>query len=175
MFRTILGPLLNSKFLGLICKLDLTLRPMLLVHLTVPIIGIFYTVVSVLHQTSPTVSTLDCDFFKEAQLCISRLSNLIDRQPTEDEVECQELCQSHAKCNNFTFVENQYPLETGAPDLQCYLWKRCISEMNFLSSLQYHTSSKGLLLFNGLRLLSIRSFKTCNDFCLLLSVPAWCL
>ena len=149
---------------------------MLLVHLTVPIIGIFYTVVSVLHQTSPTVSALDCDFFKEAQLCISRLSNLIDRRPTEDEVECQELCQSHAKCNNFTFVKNHYPLETGAPDLQCYLWKRCISKVNcFCYYCNIKTIPLGVLLFNGLRLLSFRTSKTLDDFLLLLPVPAWCL
>ena len=74
----------------------------------------------------------DCELFEEAQLCISRLSNLIDRHPSEDEVDCQELCQSHTKCSHFTFVENKYPLENGEPDLQCYLWKRCISKVNFL-------------------------------------------
>ena len=49
---------------------------------------------------------------------------------------CQELCQSHTKCSHFTFVENKYPLETGEPDLQCYLWKRCISKVAFNSSIQ---------------------------------------
>ena len=71
--------------------------------------------------------------FNEASLCISQLTNLIDRLPTEDEVVCQELCQSHTKCSHFTFVENKYPLETGEPDFQCYLWKRCISKVIFYS------------------------------------------
>ena len=57
---------------------------------------------------------------------------LIDRQTTEDEVVCQQLCQSFSQCSHFTFVENKYPLETGEPNLQCYLWKRCNKKVAFI-------------------------------------------
>ena len=78
-----------------------------------------------------TVSTdSNCEQFKEANLCISKLVNLIDRQTVEDEVVCQELCQSRDNCSNFTFVENKYPLKNGEPRLSCYLWKRCISQVS---------------------------------------------
>ena len=74
----------------------------------------------------------DCDLFEESTLCVAQLNNLIDRQTTEDEVVCQELCQSSTQCSHFTFVENKYPLETGEPNLQCYLWKRCIKKVAFI-------------------------------------------
>ena len=84
------------------------------------------------YLSSTMSSASDCELFEESKLCIAQLTNLIDRQPTEDEVMCQELCQSHTKCSHFTFVENKYPLETGEPDLQCYMWKRCISKGTFI-------------------------------------------
>ena len=75
-------------------------------------------------------SSSDCDVFEKSKLCISQLTNLLDRQPTEDEVVCQELCQSNLKCQYFTFMESKYPLKTGEPDFQCYLWQRCDSEVS---------------------------------------------
>ena len=71
----------------------------------------------------------DCSLFEESKLCISKLTNLIYRQPVEDEAVCQELCQSYLQCSHFTFMESKYPLPTGKPDLQCYMWKRCISKV----------------------------------------------
>ena len=79
--------------------------------------------------TTTSAAPSDCGKFEESKLCVSTLTNLLDRQPTEDEVVCQELCQSHTGCTHFTFVENKYPLETGELRLQCYLWKRCISKV----------------------------------------------
>ena len=73
----------------------------------------------------------ECDLFEISQLCVSQTSNLLSRQPTEDEVVCQELCQSNTRCSHFTFMEADFPLETGEPDLQCYLWRRCISKVDF--------------------------------------------
>ena len=98
----------------------------------------------------------DSDLFEESKLCVAQLTNLIgdrlyyryifsskikhlftktnliDRQTTEDEVVCQQLCQSYSQCSNFTFVENKYPLDTGEPNLQCYLWKRCNKKVIFM-------------------------------------------
>merc|ERR1719209_1623135 len=54
---------------------------------------------------------------------------MINRQTTEDEAECQELCQSYTRCTHFTFMEADFPLRSGEPDLQCYLWKKCISKI----------------------------------------------
>ena len=124
----------------------------------------------------------DCDLFEESKLCVAQLNNLIDRQTTEDEVVCQELCQSFTQCSHFTFVENKYPLETGEPNLQCYLWKRCIKKVAFIhfkypgidsehfihvlseSSLRTNQTigttklaSPGFVLFHGLHLLSLRA------------------
>ena len=82
-------------------------------------------------------SASDCEIFEEAKLCVSHLTNLLGRQPTEDEVVCQELCQSHTLCTHFTFVENKYPLKTGEPRLQCYLWKRCISKVTLIQLSRY--------------------------------------
>ena len=89
------------------------------------------TTTSTTTPTTTTETATGCDLFEESKLCVAQLTNLIDRQPTEDEVLCQELCQSHTLCSHFTFVENKYPLETGEPDLQCYMWKRCISKVTF--------------------------------------------
>ena len=74
-------------------------------------------------------SASNCDLFEESKLCVSKLTNLVDRLRAEDEVVCQELCQSYNRCTHFTFMESKYPLATGKPDLQCYLWKRCISKV----------------------------------------------
>ena len=80
--------------------------------------------------SSTVSSSSDCDVFEESKLCMSQLTNLLDRQPTEDEVVCQELCQSNLKCQHFTFMESKYPLKTGEPDFQCYLWQRCDSKVS---------------------------------------------
>ena len=85
------------------------------------------------HLTS--AASTNCDLFEESKLCISHLSNLIYRQPTTDELVCQDLCQSHLACSHFTFMEGSYPLVTGAPDLQCYLWRKCISKAGFIQLL----------------------------------------
>ena len=89
-----------------------------------------YQLSSVSCLVSPALTSSECDLFEESTLCISHLFNLIDRQPAKDEAACQNLCQqSHAECKNFTFVENKYPLKSGEPNLQCYLWKRCIKQV----------------------------------------------
>ena len=88
------------------------------------------TAVGCLVSAELTAAASDCELFEESKLCVSQLTNLIDRQPTEDELVCQKLCQSSVRCSHFTFVENKYPLETGEPNLQCYLWKRCIKKVN---------------------------------------------
>ena len=88
----------------------------------------------------------DCEIFEESKLCVSHLTNLIDRLPTEDEVVCQELCQSHTKCSHFTFMEDKYPLENGEPDLQCYLWKRCISKVTFIAYNHFKGNNNSVLL-----------------------------
>ena len=85
------------------------------------------------HLTS--AASTNCDLFEESKLCISHLSNLIYRQPTTDELVCQDLCQSHLACSHFTFMEGSYPLVTGEPDLQCYLWRKCISKAGFIQLL----------------------------------------
>ena len=84
------------------------------------------------HLVLSTSTTSDCDLFEESKLCVSQMTNLIDRQPTEDEADCQELCQSYTRCSHFTFMEANFPLDTGKPDLQCYLWKKCISKVTFI-------------------------------------------
>jgi len=82
--------------------------------------------VAIVSWLASTMSTADgSDLFEDSKLCVAQLTNLIYRQTTEDEVVCQQLCQSFSQCSHFTFVENKYPLETGEPNLQCYLWKRC--------------------------------------------------
>ena len=93
---------------------------------------IFFSAAIVSRLASTMSAASECEVFEESKLCISQLTNLIYRQPTEDEVVCQELCQSHTKCSHFTFVENKYPLETGEPRLQCYMWKRCISKVTLI-------------------------------------------
>ena len=96
------------------------------------------TVVACVASAELTPTASDCELFEESKLCVSQLTNLIDRQPTEDELVCQKFCQSSDRCSHFTFVENKYPLETGEPNLQCYLWKRCIKKVN-LNDLFYIT------------------------------------
>ena len=41
-----------------------------------------------------------------------------------------------------TFMEGSYPLDSGAPDLQCYLWSRCVSSVP-CSSMDCRTSVAG--------------------------------
>ena len=105
---------------------------------------VFFSAVIVACQASTMSTVADCDQFEESKLCVSHLTNLIDRLPTEDEVVCQELCQSHTKCSHFTFMEDKYPLENGEPDLQCYMWKRCISKVTLYQSCQYSQSQNFL-------------------------------
>jgi len=104
-------------------------------------------IVSCLASTMSTAT--DYNLFEESKLCVAQLNNLIDRQTTEDEVVCQELCQSFTQCSHFTFVENKYPLETGEPNLQCYLWKRCIKKVS-CSSMDCTSSVSGPTLPNML-------------------------
>ena len=131
-------------------------------------------IVSCLASTMTAAS--DCDQFEESKLCVSHLTNLIDRLPTEDEVVCQELCQSHTRCSHFSFMEDIYPLETGEPDLQCYLWKRCISRVTLFQTLPItQLSVPGALLFDGLHLFSGRPHPPQHGGLLLLPVPVRCL
>ena len=48
-------------------------------------------------------------------------------------------------------------------------------ELSFSYDCNLKTIPLGVLFFNGLRLLSIRTSKTLDDFLLLLPVPTWCL
>ena len=117
----------------------------------------------------------ECDLFEISQLCVSQTSNLLSRQPTEDEVVCQELCQSNTRCSHFTFMEADFPLETGEPDLQCYLWRRCISKVDFGFPSKAHCIRiffPDSLLLHGLRILSSRTNPTQPLDGLLLTVPA---
>ena len=78
-------------------------------------------------------TSASCTLFEESQLCISGLTNLLDRQPADDEVTCQELCRSHTGCTFFTFMESSFPLDSNKPDLQCYLWKNCPSKVGLMN------------------------------------------
>ena len=126
---------------------------------------------------STTSATSECDLFEESKLCISQLHNLIDQQSTEDELVCQELCQSHLQCTHFTFMEASYPLQSGEPDFQCFLWKKCIAKVAFFYPLIMTKTylHPGALLLHGLLLLSGRPIQTQHDGLLLLPVPARCL
>ena len=124
---------------------------------------------------STTSTTSDCDLFQESELCISQMTNLIYRRPTEDEVVCQELCQSYTRCTHFSFMEASFPLQTGQPDFQCYLWKKCISKVIFIQENIITTKTNPLpdtLLHHGLHLLCSRPRQTPNAFFLLFPVPS---
>ena len=73
---------------------------------------------------------------------MSYLNNLVAAEPTEHEVSCQLLCQADPSCTHFTFMEGSYLLDSGEPDLQCYLWSRCVSSVP-CSSMDCRTSVMG--------------------------------
>ena len=135
----------------------------------------FYSVAIATGLASSSSVTSDCDLFEESKLCISQLHNLLGRQPIENELVCQELCQSHTRCTHFTFVEGKYPLNTGEPDFQCYLWKKCIAKVDLIQPLIGTNFDSGALLLHGLLIVGSRPHPTQHGGLLLLPIPARCL